>query len=174
METWTPIKGYEGLYCVSDLGRIWSVNIGVMSFSKNSNWYKRFNLCKDGNKKTASVHIIVADNFIPNPENKPHVNHKNGIKTDCRAVNLEWATISENSTHSVKVLGRKGALNIHRRKAIVSTNGMGERKIYNGIRQASRELNIHYQSIQRCIKNPTYTCRGLKFSINKKDSKRKV
>ena len=70
--------------------------------------YQRISLRKQGEKlKIKQVHRIVAETFIPNPLNKPQVNHKNGIKTDNRAENLEWVTAKENVIHTYKVLGRK-------------------------------------------------------------------
>ena len=62
--------------------------------------YRRAALYKDGEKYTRKIHRIVAETFIPNPENKPQVNHKNGNKSDNRVENLEWATAAENGQHA--------------------------------------------------------------------------
>jgi len=62
--------------------------------------YKYVTLCKDEKPKKYLVHRLVAEHYIPNPENKPLINHKNGIKTDNRIENLEWCTSSENNRHA--------------------------------------------------------------------------
>lgn len=72
----------------------------------NKHGYEVLSLCKNGKHKMMSVHRLVAFAFIPNPENKPEVNHKKGIKSDNRASELEWMTISENEKHSYEVLGK--------------------------------------------------------------------
>lgn len=91
-----------------------------------------------------SVHRCVAKAFIPNPENLPIVNHKNGNKTDNRAENLEWTTISKNSLHSVNT----GL--VSKVKKIVHIDKNGNETIYNSGNQASKALNIDHRAIGRC------------------------
>lgn len=97
-EIWKDIKGYEGLYQVSNLGRI--RKIVLQSVSKNG--YKSFNLIKGNHKQVMKVHRAVAEAFIPNPNNKPQVNHIDGNKQNNNVSNLEWVTTSENMIHAIK------------------------------------------------------------------------
>jgi len=108
-EIWKDIPGYEGLYQASNQGRIRSnyKSKPVMSGYINNQGYVRVQLWKGTGYVQKSAHRWVAMAFLPNPENKETVNHKNGIKTDNRVVNLEWATRSENELHSYRVLGKK-------------------------------------------------------------------
>ena len=104
-ETWKPIAGYEELYEVSDLGRVRSLgNDGtrVLKGSKLKNGYLNVCLSKNGNKKTYSIHRLVALTFIPNPNDLPQVNHINEDKTDNRVVNLEWVSAKENCNHGTR------------------------------------------------------------------------
>ena len=72
------------------------------------NGYVGCSVSQDGRRRSTTIHALVAEAFIPNPGGKPEVNHKNGVKDDNRAENLEWVTRSENQRHSRDVLGNKG------------------------------------------------------------------
>jgi hypothetical protein len=110
-EIWVPIQGYEGLYEISNMGRVKSLNYNRQGIEQlllptsDKNGYLKVTLYKNkGSRK--SIHRLVAFAFIPNPENKPQVNHIWGKVDDNRASQLEWSTGSENMKHSFDVLGR--------------------------------------------------------------------
>ena len=113
LEYWKDVVGYEGLYQVSNLGRVKSlertiqrttnkqkIKERILSQGLSTTGYKKVVLYKNKNRKNKKVHRLVAEAFIPNTENKRTVNHKNGIKTDNKFSNLEWATYSENMKHA--------------------------------------------------------------------------
>lgn len=123
-EIFKPVPEFE-MYEVSNLGRIKSFALypdgRILKPSVTRDGYLRTALTKDSKVKHLSIHRLVALAFIPNPENKPEVNHINGIKTDNIVDNLEWSTSSENQLHAFKTGlqtphsngGAKGELNSH-------------------------------------------------------------
>ena len=120
-EIWKPIEGYEGLYEVSNYGRIKSlkrkvfvkkkniyktVNERILKPNKNTHGYYSLFLSKNGMAKIVTVHSLVANAFISNPNNYPQINHKDEDKSNNNAENLEWCTCKYNinyGTHNIRV-----------------------------------------------------------------------
>ena len=125
-EIWKDIKGYKGKYQVSNIGRVkrlsrrmkterWIKKVGrnttkekILSSIKKSIGYTQVNLGKKGKMRVYLIHRLVGEAFIPNPENKSQINHKDGNKSNNRIDNLEWVTPRENDLHSYRVLGHTG------------------------------------------------------------------
>lgn len=109
-EEWRDVVGYEGLYQVSNFGRVKSFHkdkVKILKFGVSPFGYLRVVLCKDFNKKNRPIHILVAQAFIPNPENKPQVNHIDGNKQNNCVENLSWVTSAENIAHAFDMGLRK-------------------------------------------------------------------
>jgi hypothetical protein len=105
-----PALGFEDRYLISDTGVVTSVRSGNRILTPDSNsphGYVRVGLFNGITQIKYAVHRLVALVFIPNPENKPQVNHIDGNKKNNLVSNLEWVTASENETHSYRVLGKK-------------------------------------------------------------------
>jgi len=114
-EIWLSIKGYEGLYEVSNYGNVRSLKFGKIRYLKpanNGNGYNHVILWKNGIKKDFTVHRLVANAFIENPNGYNEINHINEVKTDNKASNLEWCDRQHNVRHSqakqVMGIGKNG------------------------------------------------------------------
>lgn len=120
-EVWKPVVGYEGLYLVSNHSRVQSLdrwgrsrNNGrrlyrgkMLRHSFDSAGYPLVSLSGNGKpRRSKTIHRIVAEAFIPNPQCLPEVNHKDGVKSNCALDNLEWVTVSYNQKHAYDVLNR--------------------------------------------------------------------
>ena len=149
---WRDIKGYEGKYQVSNIGEVRSLNYRGGGYIKklrqwtNKDGYKYVRLYKNGKHNIYKVHRLVAQTFIPNPNNLPQVNHINEVKTDNRASNLEWCDCKYNinyGNHNSKMAKSKG-----KRTICINTG-----EIFNSASEAGRKYNIPVGNISKC-------CRG--------------
>lgn len=116
-EIWKDVKGYEESYEISNTGKLRSKDRAILksngviqyrngiliSLNLNSDGYLQGKLCKDGKMKTIRIHRLVAEHFLPNPNNLPEVNHKDYDRTNNNVDNLEWSSHKENIQHSAKV-----------------------------------------------------------------------
>jgi len=148
IEIWKPIPGYLGCEA-SNLGKIKFATGHISEAKPHPNGYTYPKI----NKKTKGAHILVALAFLPNPENKPEVNHINGFPSDNRVINLEWVTEEENNNR--KVFPAKTTKGV---KVVQYELDGTEIKIWNTASEPSRELNIYHS----CISD---VCRGKRKTI---------
>lgn len=140
---WRKVIGFEN-YSVSDSGRVRNDVTGeLVQQYPTKNKYAKVFLYQDGKLCNRSVHRLVAQAFIPNPDNKPQVNHLNGIHFDNRVSNLEWATAKENCLHAWRELPNR-----HDRREAVSWAHWGTslskdhcRKIGESVKKARQKEN---------------------------------
>lgn len=160
METWKDVVGYEWLYQVSNLGRVKSINriclCGTHSMQKKEikehlvalahKRYTTVHLCKNGIMKRIPVHRLVAEAFIPNPDNKPEIDHVNTNKKDNRVCNLRWVTKIENRNNPItkKMIqdSLKKETNPKNKKVLCVETG----KTYIGISRTEKMLGIKHIS----------------------------
>lgn len=180
-EIWSQVKGYEGIYIISNLGRIKTVervtsqnrqiSIYIKKQILNKDGYPQVILCNNGKVVTRRTHRIMGETFLLNKHTKPCINHKNGIKTDNRIENLEWCTVQENTIHSYKTglqiphAGKKGKDNILSKTVSQFTLDWIFLKSYGAVREAERETGVSRHDISRvCKSNRTdFTAGGFKW-----------
>lgn len=146
-EEWRNVYGYEGLYEVSNYGRVRRKdNSAVLDGNVNSYGYKTVGLSNYYGRKNVKVHRLVALAFIPNPECKRNVNHIDGNKLNNYVNNLEWATHGENISHAMNILGVD-----YSSKPVVQLSKSGNFvAIHKDISHAARMMGGHSQHIGAC------------------------
>ena len=161
---WHSIIGYEGYYEINNTGVVKSlerkikvnkrsrkISSTIMKVRINNCGYAEVRLTKNKISKTTFIHILLAKVFIPNPTDKPEVNHINGNKLDNRLINLEWVTHSENMKHAYE----NGL--IKKAKQVIDTCSGKE---FSSTREAAKVYGINFSTLKNylngCIKiNPT-------------------
>ena len=165
-EIWKWIENYEGMYQISNYGRIKSFRRNAVKILKpyfSSQGYLAIDLMNHCKRKSVRVHILVAKAFIPNPENKPTVNHIDGHPLNCYVENLEWATYSENTKHAYRIgleTQSKGEENTSTKltneqvREIRRTFISGDKEY--GYRPLARKYNVGKSTIKRIINRDVY------------------
>lgn len=149
MERWTDIKGYEGLYLISDLGNVKSLGNNKTRKEKTLrliilNGYLIVCLSKNGERKNYYVHRLVAEAFLPNPNNLPEVNHKDENKKNNNVENLEWCDRQYNIDYSnAKQVGQ------------YDLNG-NLINVWKSTHEIERQTGFHQSNISACCRGERY------------------
>lgn len=152
-ETWQDINGFEGLYQVSNTGKVRSFvqnRNHIISFAVSPKGYLYVRLFKDKKRHVKKIHRLVAEAFIENPNSLESINHINEDKTDNRAENLEWCTVAYNNNYGSR--NKKSALANSKPIIMLDLNG-NVIKRFASAREAERQNYGSFQGISMCCRN---------------------
>lgn len=180
LEEWKPTKYYEGLYEVSNLGRVKSLSRKrydsnrnlkerILKHSLNQKGYRQVILVKNGKSKSFKVHRLVAQAFIPTIKDKTYVNHKDCNKENNCFDNLEWCNVLENNTHAIK----NGRIDLKERKKFMRKLGLKSKgHKFHKINQYSKtnELIITYENIKIASKMTNIKVGNIYMCLCKRNS----
>ena len=163
LEEWKDIKGYEGIYQVSDLGRVRSLDRidaaghrrkgKMLKPYKNKGGYICVVLCKNGQTKGFQIHRLVAEAFIPNPDNLPQVNHCNERRDDNKAFNLEWCDAKYNSNYGTHI--ERSVAGRNKKVHCIETD-----TVYESITIAAEAVGRKKAALSNCLRGHTLSCGG--------------
>lgn len=168
MEIWKDVPGYIGLYKVSNYGHVKSIKKQlVLKICGSGNRYKTVALC-NGMRKTFRLHRLVAAAFIPNPENKPCVDHIDGDRANNHADNLRWSTRKQNANNPISIerYRKAGIIQKPYKQLQIPVQQLKDGFLigsYSSIREAERATGIAHTSISRVIRGTLNTAGGYKW-----------
>jgi hypothetical protein len=155
---WKRVPGFDECYKVSSQGEIYSVRrLKPLNGHCSHTGYKHITLSDNNRRRIDTVHRIVAETFIPNPDNKRDVNHKNGNKLDNRVENLEWCTRSENLHHAIEI----GLVNS--RKRIAQLKDGVVINTFDSAKVAAKVLGLGYSPIYGAASGRYKTAHGYQW-----------
>lgn len=158
----TPIPGYEHDYLINRQGRVLSILTDqYVRTNIDTNGYLAVRLYKDGIPSMKRVHILVAQTFIPNPDNLPVVNHIDGNKTNPCVENLEWCTYAQNTQHAHDT----GLQTKTSNKVVVRGDG----RVYASLTEAAKENKITKSAISKAVKGERKTAAGYTWTLKEVD-----
>ena len=164
-EIWKDIEEYEGLYQVSNLGRVKRVNTNrILSSDINSQGYLRVKLSKNSTKSNKRIHRLVAQAFIPNPENKPQVNHIDEDKINKLVSNLNWMTAKENNNHGTRNARMGESISKSNSIPIIATNlTTDESTEFCSGKDCARQFGLDQGNITKVLKGRLKQTGGYTF-----------
>lgn len=184
MEEWRDIEGFEGIYQVSNIGRVKSlgrviirkdgipqtIKEKILNFNIDKDGYLLVNLSLDGVIYKRKTHRLVAQAFIPNPENLPIINHKDECKTNNCVENLEWCTCKYNLNYGTNParISERVRNNSYLSKKVAQMTLDGEIiRIFPSNHEVERVLGLKHENVSACALGKTKTCGGFKWQYTK-------
>ncbi|QOP49053.1 NUMOD4 domain-containing protein [Lacticaseibacillus paracasei] len=168
-EIWKDIEGYEGLYQVSDLDRVRSLDREdaqgrrikgrVLVVSSNGKGYRQINLCQYGDVKHKFIHRLVAIAFLDNPNNLPEVNHKDENKANNVVSNLEWCSVIYNNMYGTRTKRSAKA----KERPIYVVSGSGHHYFFDSTKKAVELLRLDGSNVSECLHDKRKHHHGFTF-----------
>ena len=178
-EIWRPVKNYEGLYEVSNCGNVRRLDCiiidtkgrtylhkgRIMKPTKNKYGYYYLPLSKKGNRKLCKVHRLVADAFIPNPENFPIINHRDENPSNNYVENLEWCDAKYNTNYGTAIQRRAEK----RSRTVLQISKEYNEVIaeYSSLAEVGRQTVFDFSTISKCCRGEIKTAYGYKWKFKK-------